>query len=347
MQPFVTVIVPVRNEERFLAATLKPLLLQEYPTDRYEILVIDGQSEDDTTGIVSRLQPEFPQLKLLDNSCRLSSAARNIGIEHGRGDYVVVVDGHCELRSLTYLSDLVAAFERTKADCLGRPQPLEVQWATPIQRAIALARASRLGHNPGSHIYSDRGGYVKPQSVAVAYRSSVFARIGMFDERFDACEDVEFNHRLDAAGLTCYFVPELAVHYRPRDSLTGLAWQMQRYGRGRTRLLFKHPETLTAPSMVPALFLVGLATSFGLGLFAPLFAMIFCLVALIYSAAVAGAAIWLAGRGRAAELAVLFPAVFLAIHVGAGWGVLAEMGGTVARRIVRRMVPFARMMRPA
>lgn len=346
MQPFVTVIVPVRNEEANLASTLRPLLLQEYPADRYEILVVDGQSDDATTGVVRRLQPEFPQLRFHYNSRRLSSAARNIGVQRARGEYLVIVDGHCELRSRTYLADLVSAFEQTKADCLGRPQPLEIRWATPIQRAIALARASRIGHNPGSHIYSDRGGYVKPQSVASAYRRSVFDRIGLFDERFDACEDVELNHRLDAAGLTCYFAPELVVHYRPRDTLSGLVWQMQRYGRGRARLLLKHPETLSGPPLVPALFLVGLATSFALGLIAPLFAVLFCLVALSYFAAVASAGLWLASRGRAAELAPLFPAVFLAIHVGAGWGVLAELGGTLVRRMIQRMVPVARLMRP-
>src|SRR5437016_4318383 len=133
MQPFVTVIVPVRNEEQHLAATLQPLLLQEYPSDRYEILVVDGQSEDNTIGVVRRWLGEFPQLKLHDNPRRVSSAARNIGMQRGRGEYVVIVDGHCELRSRTYIADLVAAFERTKADCLGRPQPLETGWATPIQ----------------------------------------------------------------------------------------------------------------------------------------------------------------------------------------------------------------------
>jgi succinoglycan biosynthesis protein ExoA len=347
MQPFVSVIVPVRNEEQHLDATLQPLLSQEYPPDRYEILVVDGQSEDNTLGVVRRWLGEFPQLKLHDNPHRISSSARNIGMQNSRGDYIVIVDGHCELRSRTYLADLVAAFERTEADCLGRPQPLETSWATPIQRVIALARASRLGHNPGSHIYSNRGGYVKPQSVAIAYRRRVFERIGMFDEQFDACEDVEFNHRLDAAGFKCYFAPELMIHYRPRDTLTGLAWQMQRYGRGRARLLLKHPETLSGPPLLPALFVVGLVASFALGLFTQFFAAVFCLVALIYSAAVAATGLWLAGRGRLAELAPLFPAVFLAIHIGAGWGVLAELTSTLKRRMIQRILPFARIIRPA
>jgi len=346
MSPFITVIVPVRNEERFLADTLRPLFDQDYDVGQYEILVIDGQSTDNTAGITRELQAEFPQLRLFENPKRLSSAARNVGIRAAQGEYVVIVDGHCELRSRTYLRDLVAAFERSGADCLGRPQPLEIFGASPVQKAIALARASRLGHNPGSHIYSERGGFVKPQSVAVAYRRSVFERVGLFDEGFDACEDVEFNSRVDAAGLTCYFAPELAVNYHPRETLAGLVYQMGRYGRGRARLAFKNPASITLPAMVPALFLTGLAVAFVLGLAAPVFAAVFCATALIYSGVVALAGLWLAARRRDAGLWPLFPAVFMAIHVGAGWGVLSELVPGVWRRSIRRVRPVARALRP-
>lgn len=345
--PFITVVVPVRNEEHYLAATLRPLLFQDYDVNRYEVLVIDGQSTDNTVAIVRYWQREFPQLRLHFNPRRLSSAARNIGIRQARGNYLVIVDGHCELRNKQYLRDLVEIFERTGADCLGRPQPLEVTLASPLQKAIALARASRMGHNPDSHIYSDRGGYVKPQSVAVAYRKSVFAQVGYFDERFDACEDVEFNHRVDAAGLKCFLAPELKVNYQPRDSLAALAWQMQRYGRGRARLLIKHPKTATWPIFVPALFLLGLGGAFVLGLLTPVFAALFCLVLLTYGSAVCAAGVWVAARGHAAELAPLLPMVFLAIHVGAGWGLLAELVPNLARRGLMQMGLISRTLRHA
>src|SRR5205085_3108463 len=105
---------------------------------------------------------------------------------------VLLVDGHCELQSRDYLRTLVNLFQRHGVESVGRPQPLEIPGATPLQRTIAAARRSRLGHNPGSHIYSADGGLVPPQSVAIAYRREVFERVGRFDESFDACEDVEF-----------------------------------------------------------------------------------------------------------------------------------------------------------
>lgn len=347
--PFVTVVVPVRNEERFLPATLRALLGQNYPADRFEVIVADGRSEDDTVAVVQQFQTEHPNLRLVDNPHRLSSAARNLGVRHARGDYLLVVDGHCEIRNPDYLRDLVTVFERHDVESVGRPQPLDVTGATPLQRAIALARSSRLGHNPGSFIYADDGGFVPPQSVAIAYRRDVFDRIGAFDEDFDACEDFEFNTRLHAAGGRCYFAPQLAVHYHPRADLRGLVLQMNRYGRGRARLLLKHPATFSVPPLVLAAFLVALAGTFALGLANPAFATLFCLTALLYGAALVVGGTAVAARGRVPELALLLPAVFASIHVGAGCGVLAEFAGRVAatrRRATARLRFAAKRVTP-
>src|SRR5436305_564656 len=76
-------------------------------------------------------------------------------------------------------------------------------------------------------------------------------------ETFDACEDVEFNHRLAAAGLRCFFTPRARVRYFPRATLKALFLQMARYGRGRVRLLRKHPDTFSLTGFLPALFVAG------------------------------------------------------------------------------------------
>jgi hypothetical protein len=186
---------------------------------------------------------------------------------------------------------------------------------------------------------------VPPQSVAVAYRRDVFGRVGYFDEAFDACEDVEFNHRLSQAGGQCYFAPQLAVHYHPRATLAGLVYQMLRYGRGRARLLLKHPNTFSIPSLVPAVFLLALAGSFVLGLFAPPFAALFCLTALAYGLAVSLGGVAVALRRQVLQLAPLMPAVFVSIHVGAGWGVLTGLAPALLRRGVWRLAPLARGIR--
>lgn len=324
LPPYISVVVPVRNEARFLRRTLEELLAQDYPPDRFEVLVADGQSTDATPALVRALQFRHDNLRLLHNPRRWSSAGRNEAIRAARGELVAVVDGHCELDNPNYLRDLADAFARSGADCVGRPQPLDVSGATPVQRAIAAARSSRLGHHPESFIYSSEERFVRPQSVAVAYRREVFEQIGLFDEAFDACEDVEFNHRVDRAGLRCFFAPRARVFYRPRASLPGLFRQMVRYGRGRMRLVRKHPETFTPAGFLPAAFVLGLAAGLLLAPLAPLLAIAYATALGTYVAIVLLASVALGIQARSVRLLPWLPLVFAAIHTGAGVGILRE-----------------------
>src|SRR5262249_59735440 len=121
--PRVSVIVPVRNEAAHIRRPLAGLARQAFPAADFEILVIDGSSSDDTVAVVRDVQQAVPNLHLLFNPNRLSSAARNIGIRHARGAYVLIVDGHCEIPHPNYLAILVEAFETTAADTLCPPPP--------------------------------------------------------------------------------------------------------------------------------------------------------------------------------------------------------------------------------
>ncbi len=391
--PFVSVIVPVRNEARFIERTLAQLVGQDYDRDRFEVLVVDGESSDGTPALVARFAATHPNVRLFSNPRRLSSAARNIAVREARGDVMLLVDGHCDLAGNRCLRELADAFGRSGADCLGRPQPQDTAglshsgtaWPknarplTALQRAIASARSSRLGHHPDSHVYSSGEGFVPAKSVAVAYRREVFYRlsgepvgvdvdgktIGGFDERFDACEDVEFNHRVDRAGLRCFFTPRIAARYAPRNALGGLFRQLFRYGCGRVRLWRKHPETMSLKTLLPGLFLIGCVVGavitllawqwetggdtrqetsgqWGefLGLATSRFPLFYATALALYAAVVlAGSlAVWNAERrksnagGRRSfgfrHLALLawLPLVFATIHFGAGAGLLWELG---------------------
>ena len=323
--PFVTVVVPVRNEARFIEGTIGQLIAQDYPATGFEILLVDGCSTDQTRQLAESLAKTQPQLRVLENPRRLSSAARNVGIRHARGEFIVVVDGHCELEGPSYLRNLVEAFRESGADCLGRPQPLDVTGASPLQRAIAAARSSWLGHHPDSFIYSSTEQVVPAKSVAVAYRRSVFDRVGLFDETFDACEDVELNHRIDRAGLRCFFTPKIRMRYFPRSSLRGLFHQLARYGRGRVRLVRKHPETFSPGGFIPAVWLAGLALGPVACLAWPPLWWIYTGAIALYTAVVLAASTSLALRHREPRFLAWLPLVFATVHAGSGWGILSEL----------------------
>jgi succinoglycan biosynthesis protein ExoA len=324
MPPSVSVVVPVRNEARSIERTLRLLLTQDFPRDQFEVIVADGASTDETVLIVRRLQAEFPNLKLLFNAGRFSSAGRNIAIRHASKDVAVVVDGHCHVPDLGYLKNLSTAFDESGAASLGRPQPLDIADPTPFQRAVSAARSSRLGHNPDSDIYSDEAKFVAPQSTAVAYTSEVFHRVGLFDESFDACEDVEFNERVHAAGFSCYFTPTVKVVYEPRKSFGTLFYQLSRYGLGRAKLAFKHPHSLSIPALVPPLWTLWVILGGPLSLLVPYFSWLWLASLGIYTSVLLSAGVML-GRRHLLEVGVRIPLVFAAIHFGFAWGFWKEV----------------------
>ena len=254
----------------------------------------------------------------------------------------MVVDGHCHIPDRHYLKNIAAAFDRSGADCLGRPQPLDVPKPTPFQRAVAVARSSRLGHNPGSDIYSEEPKFVTPQSTAVAYSRTVFHRIGLFDESFDACEDVEFNERVHAAGLNCYFTPTAKVIYEPRKSPGALFHQLGRYGLGRARLAAKHPRSLTLPALVPPLWVAWLIAGALAIPFVPYLGAAWLASIGLYAAVliVAGMAL---GRRQGLGVMLRIPLVLAAIHFGFAWGFWKE----VARRIRGWLQLGATSLRPS
>ncbi|MCE9567474.1 MAG: glycosyltransferase family 2 protein [Planctomycetes bacterium] len=322
--PSVSVIVPVRNEARSIEHTLRLLLTQNFPQDQYEVIVADGVSTDATVPIVRRLQGEFDNLKLVFNPSRFSSAGRNTAIRHASNDVVVVVDGHCHVPDRDYLKNLSAAFATSGADCLGRPQPLDVPEPSLFQMAVSTARGSRLGHNPDSDIYSDQAKFVPPQSTAVAYSRTVLHRIGLFDEAFDACEDVEFNERVHAAGLTCYFAPSVKIVYEPRNNFKALFYQLSRYGLGRAKLAFKHPNSLTLPALVPPLWAVWSILGGLISLFVSEVGWAWLASVGLYAAVLLAAGMVL-GRSQPRGVGRRIPLVFVAIHYGFAWGFWKEV----------------------
>ena len=330
-------VVPIRNEEAFIASTLDGLLEQAYPRESFEIIVVDGESTDGTCKVVSTYAEKHPQVHLHNNPKKWSSAARNIGVKAAKGDVVVIVDGHCEFVDNQYFRNLEKAFARQDIDCLGRPQCLEVSNCSSTQEAIALARSSPLGHHPDSFIYSNEERLVPAHSVAVAYRKSVFETVGHFDENFDACEDVEFNHRIDKAGLKCLLAPQILLLYYPRSSFSGLFRQMARYGRGRVRLCRKHNETLSIKSFVPALFVLFVILGGIAAVFVPMLRLPYFGVLGFYAAVVLYFSAMVAIQERKLQLLALMPIVFMAIHGGAGYGLLKEtlLGRTSEKKLDR------------
>ena len=92
--PFVSVVIPVRNEAGFIADLIGAILRQDYPADRLEVIVADGRSTDGTREILASLQAEQSRLIVVDNPGCIVSTGLNLAVARARGDVIVRIDGH-------------------------------------------------------------------------------------------------------------------------------------------------------------------------------------------------------------------------------------------------------------
>jgi len=337
----------MRNEEHCVAETLRSLIAQDYPPERVEILVVDGQSTDASREITARMAADDARIRLLDNPGRIASAGRNIGIRAARGRYVAIVDCHSFVKP-DFLGNAERLFDETGADCLGRPVELFIPTDSYMQRVIGAARTSWLGHNLVSPRYRSHRGAVSPLSVGIIYRRQVFDRVGLFNEGFGACEDVEFNSRLEQAGMSTWSDSSLLCYYHPRASLWALFAQMRRYAYWRYRLLRSQRRAFHVSQAAPAIAaLIGVGLLAGAGLrWVPWVAPLSLGGAY---AALAAAASVRASLRRGFRYLPALPLAFAAIHFGVAagfWAGLLEEGrartggaaaALAAKRLGRRL----------
>ena len=95
--PLVSIVIPMRNEERHIGTCLDAILTNTYPDKRLEIIVVDGQSEDRSREVVQTRMQYHPQIRLLDNPRKITAAAMNVGISACHGDYIFMINAHARI----------------------------------------------------------------------------------------------------------------------------------------------------------------------------------------------------------------------------------------------------------
>lgn len=333
MLPYLSLVLTVRNERKMLPGLIDQLLEQSYPPELYEILVVDGGSTDGTADLIRRRYRDHRvRVRVLDNPMGNVSAGRNAGIRAAAGEAIIFLSGHCRIPSKSLLADTAETLEITRAGCLCRPQPLAAPADTRMGEAIAHTRSSRLGRGP---IGLEIGGFVDPPGFAGTYRRSVFEEVGFFDESFRACAGLDFNVRLQQAGVRAYHDPRLLVHEQPPQKLRSLLAEMFQHGRGASRFMRKHPECSSLAEIAPlGILLALLLAMFAWNQLPPLTAAIITLPLVMFPIAVLLTSMHIASRFGFRN-AWRAPAVLATIYLGEGLGLLYEYafpGGNDQRR---------------
>lgn len=319
MHPTVSVIIPCRNERDYVSRCVQSILKNGYP-GKLEITVVDGMSDDGTREVLRGLKVGNNALKVLDNPSRITPVAMNLGLREARGDIILIVGAHCELRP-GYISTAIRQLLSHKgAGCVGgRTTPRA--GGSPIERAIAAALESQFG--VGNSYFRIPGSRVKEVDTVAfgAYRREVFEKIGGFDERLVRNQDIEFNFRVRKAGYRILLDPSIEVYYSPRRSIK--AFWRQNFGNGFWNIITWRlvPGSLSWRHFVPLLFVTWL-TVFGIpGIFTPVARILFYGAIGAYGTLDALEAIRIAAKERKASLLATF-LVFPVLHISYGVGSL-------------------------
>lgn len=250
-KPFVTVVVPVRNEAEHIEQCVRSVLESDYPTDRLEVLVVDGMSDDSTLEIVRRMAAEDDRLRLLENPARVVPHAMNLGIRESCGEIVCRVDGHATVAKDFITRGVRALREHPEAWCVGGA--IETVSTNFTGRAISAAMSTPVGVGNARFRLGNYTGYVDTVAFGCYWRW-VFDRIGMFDEELVCNEDDDFNQRLIEAGGKIWMDSRIRSSYYSRRSLRKLARQYVQYGFWRIRTIQKHGRPATLRQIAPMVF---------------------------------------------------------------------------------------------
>lgn len=319
--PFVTVIMPIRNEADFIGRSLGSVLKQDYPATRMEVIVVDGMSDDSTRNQVTDCvteHPNAPPVFVLDNPSKIVPTGMNLALSHAKGEVIIRVDGHCEIAS-SYIRRCVETLAETGADNVGGLQ--QAAGSTPVAHAIALATSSPFGVGGARFHYATKAGWADTVYLG-AYRREVFERIGGFDEELVRNQDDELNFRLTQAGGKIWLDPSIRSVYYSRANLRKLWRQYYQYGLYKVLVIRKRGAVASLRHLVPAMFVLALCASLLLVLVTrrPAFGL---LVAGPYLMANVGASIWTA-RTHWHALPLL-PGTFSTLHFAYGLGFLVGL----------------------
>lgn len=325
--PFVSVIMPVRNEEAFIARSLGAVLSQDYPPDRIEALVADGESDDRTREVIASL-PGAERVRVVENPQRRQAFGLNVALRQARGDIIVRVDGHTIIAP-DYVRQCVRALTESEAVNVGGR--MEPEGITPMGKAIAAAGASRFGVPTAFHV-SDQPQYTDTVYMGAWPREALLA-VGGFDERLRVNEDYELNYRLRQAGGRIYLSPAIRSTYYGRQTLRALARQYYAYGVDRTKTLRLHPGSLKPRQLVAPAFVAALLIGGALAPVSVVARVAWAAVLIAYALANLTASAQVARRtgwGLAPRLPLVFTTMHIAWGLGFWKGVL--LGGALTQR---------------
>ena len=224
-----SLIIATYNRAEQLMVTLESVATQRHPAQRWECIVVDNNSKDDTRERVEAFAAAHPdlQLRYVFESNQGLSYARNRGIEEAKGEIIAFVDDDERI-----VEEFVSAYVELFAshpDAMSAGGKIVAEYPTGRPRWMSKYAEQPIA-NPmdfGQSIKPFPKGRI-PGGGNMAMRRSIFDKIGRFDtslgrtgKQLIGGEESDLFERIEAAGMACYYVPRAVMyHIIPESKLT-------------------------------------------------------------------------------------------------------------------------------
>jgi succinoglycan biosynthesis protein ExoA len=319
--PFVSILIPIRNEAAHIDRCMDAVRSQDYAQNNYEILIADGMSDDGTRNKLKAHQINDSRVKVFDNPVKIVASGLNTLTQHARGEILIRVDGHCVIAP-DYISNCVRHIQDKGVDGVGGPMYSSGEDTT--SQAIALAMSAKFG--VGDSYFRTESGQTKLVDTMPfpAYTRAIIDRVGPYDEELVRNQDDEYNYRIRKAGGKILLAADVRSTYYSRGSLKKLWQQYFQYGFYKVRVLQKHPAQMRLRQFVPFLFLLAIIISAVLSLVFPLGWLTLAGIIGVYLLANIVVSLMLAQKEGWQYLWML-PLAFITLHISYGTGFLVGL----------------------
>jgi glycosyltransferase involved in cell wall biosynthesis len=323
--PLVSIIMPCRNEEKFIGQCLDSIINSDYPNDRLEILIGEGRSEDGTIKIIEKYIMKYPFIKLFDNPKKITPVAQNIGIKNAEGEIIIIMDVHSTYCN-DYISKCVKYLKEYNADNVGGIIKTVPRNNSLLAKTIALA----LSHPFGAGNAYFRIGLKKVRQVDTVpfgcYKKDIFKKIGLFNEKIARGYEVDLNLRLKKIGGKILLFPDIVTYYYARANFKDFLKHVFSNGFWITYHLQFVAKICAWRHVVPLAFVLSLICSGILAVFSPIFQWLFLFILVLYCLVNLYSSVKISQKEKNFKYLFMLPAIFAALHITYG---LASIWGLV------------------
>lgn len=337
----VCIIIPCRNEEKFIQACLESVLSFALPAGAtLEIVVLDGGSTDRTRDIVAEIVRKHPNVRCLDNPQRYQGCAVNRAIRQVPADYYLWLGAHTQFPR-NYVQLCLETAQRTGADVVGGFCVTEIGGPGYGAQVVQAMTTHKFGVGDSSFRVGAQEGPVDTVAYAL-FRASVFKKVGLLDERLVRAQDYEFNCRIRRAGLTIWMNPAIRCGYHNQASLVAFyRKQIVLEAPYNAYMWWVAPYSFTPRHAISGVFALGVLGGLALSSFASWIAWPFGAVMGLYGVLAVLSALQQTVRYRQPLHFLVLPFCFFGFHFLHGLGVLAGILrlGTGTSPVLRVPVP--------